>query len=43
MTNEDKERLKDYQNFWNFYNGYQWENIVEDDKPETLQTGVQDL
>lgn len=35
MTNEDKERLKDYQNFWNFYNGYQWENIVEDDKPET--------
>ena len=35
MSVEDKERLKDYQNFWNFYNGYQWENIVEDDKPET--------
>ena len=35
LSAEDKQRLKDYQEYWNFYNGYQWENIVEDDKPET--------
>lgn len=35
MTNEDKERLREYQKFWNFYNGYHWEDVVDDDKPET--------
>lgn len=34
LTSEDKQRLKDYQNYWNFYNGYHWENIVEDDRPD---------
>lgn len=35
LTTSDRERLKDYQEYWNFYNGYHWENVVEDDRQES--------
>lgn len=36
LTEEDRQRLKDYQSFWNFYTGYHWEEVLSDeDKPET--------
>ena len=35
LTPEDRTRLANYQNYWNFYNGYHWENIKEDDRPES--------
>ena len=34
MNEEDKQRLRDYSDYWNFYNGYHWEGIVSDDRPE---------
>lgn len=34
LTTEDRQRLRDYHEYWNFYNGYQWEDVVDDDRPE---------
>ena len=34
MNEDDKQRLRDYSDYWNFYNGYHWEGIVSDDRPE---------
>ena len=34
LTSSERSRLEDYQEFWNFYNGYHWENVAEDDRQE---------
>ena len=34
LTSSERARLEDYQEFWNFYNGYHWENVAEDDRQE---------
>ena len=36
LSDEDRQRLRDYQHYWNFYNGYHWEEIYGDeDRTET--------
>ncbi len=36
LSEDDRVRIRDYQNYWNFYNGYHWEQVIDDDdKTET--------
>lgn len=38
LSNEDKERLQKIQRFWNFYEGYHWEEILDTgEKPQITE------
>jgi hypothetical protein len=37
LNAEDVQRIKKYINWWNFYDGFHWQNIEATDKPEVTQ------
>lgn len=37
LTAEDIERLSKYRRYWNFYEGYHWEEIPKTEKPEVTE------
>ena len=37
LTPEDRHRLEKIKDYWNFYEGYHWENVGESDKPQITE------